>query len=206
MSVQESTVHVLFFQGPLGHELPIGNYQLQKNEVKFLDLESNHQVFMDCKGQKEEFIVSEALSDGALLLIQKNKDENIIVGTRHGVYMDQGVISNNLHLSILNKSKGMYDQIFENIYIIFSISFDGDKEISNEKEIEMEEITNSFIYRGGKIFGIGDNIPENCKVFCISNLPNKGTVFLSCLAKKIPIISLGWLQLCVKHVYFTIDF
>lgn len=198
--MQENTVDVLFFQGLVGHDLPIGNYQLEKTEVRFLDLETQHKIFMDHKGQKEEFMVSEALSDGALLLIQNSKDENLIIGTRHGVYMDERVMSNNLHLSLIKKNKAIYHQIFENIYIIFSISFEG--EISKEQELEMEEIKKSFIYRGGQIFGIGDNIPENCKVYCISNLPNKGTVFLSCLAKKIPIISLGWLQLCVKHVNF----
>lgn len=200
--MQQDTVDVLFFQGPLGHDLPNGNYKVNKKDVEFLDLESNHKVFMDLKGQKQEFIVSEALSDGALLLIQSQND-NIIVGTRHGVYMDHKVLNSNSKKSIIMKNKGLYLQIFENIYLIFSLSLDGVSEMSKGNQ-EMEEIKQSFAFRGGEIFEIGDHIPENVKVFCVSNIPNKGTVFLSCLAKKIPIISLAWLQLCLKHVSFLI--
>lgn len=179
--------------------LPVGNYQLDKSHVTFLDLESNHLVFMNYNGQEEEFIVSETLSDGALLLIQKNKQQQI-VASRHGVYMDEKLLKNNLDASLIKKNKELYKQIFENIYVIFSISVDGDTESSQD----LEDIKKSFIFRGGQIFGIGDEIPENCKVLCVSNIPNKGKIFLSCLANKIPIISIGWLQLCVKHVYSTL--
>lgn len=197
--MHEDTVDVLFFQGPLAHDLPIGTFTVEKESVQFLDLDSGHKVYMDYNGQKQEFVISEALSDGALLLIQSQND-GPVVGTRHGVYMDGKCLTNNSKKSLVKKNKGIYDQIFENIYIIFSLSLDGVKETSNWNG-EMEEIKESFAFRGGEIFEIGDSIPENVKVLCVSNIPNKGTVFLSCLAKKIPIISLGWLQLCIKHVF-----
>jgi hypothetical protein len=183
----------------LGHDLPIGNYNLDKNHVEFLYLDSDHYVFMDYKGQKEEFLVSEALADGALLLKQ-SKDSLQVLGTRHGVYMDSKFLTLNTKKTLLKRNKELYPQIFENIYIIFSFSLDGVIEISDCNG-EMEEIKKSFAFRGGDIFEIGESIPENCKVFCVSNTPNKGRVFLSCLAKKIPIISIGWLQLCIKHVF-----
>ena len=156
---------------------------------------------MDHKGIKEEFKVSEVLSDGALLLSPKNELENVIVGTRHGAYMDQRMISDNSKASIIKKNKENYNQIFENVFIIFSVSLNGSTQDTIDEFQDMEDLKNAFICRGGEIFGIGDNIPENCKhVLCVSNMPNKGTVFLSCLAKKIPIISMGWLQLCIRHV------
>ena len=134
MSINEDigSVNLIFFQrGKRLKEftidnlnLPIGTYQLDKKYVKSLDLEQNHVVMMENRGKQEEYLVSETLTDGGLLLNPKNDIKNFIVGARHAVYLNEEMITRNTSISLIKKEKGKYPQIFENIYVLYSLTTD----------------------------------------------------------------------------------